>query len=193
MMIEPGGDGAVGLVGVVGVVFALYLVRAYGIAPFATLLALGAGVNIAGVLALRAISDLAIAGLLYAAITRWQARHAGRELGRLGQWFARARDGVSRGNVLVNFVAANYFLNTYLVFATIPTLPHARRQALAGALLGDLGAFAIDLAAILGLGAIVGGSRTTLSIAVTLATLGLAGVQRLVQRRLAWGSGRVRE
>jgi hypothetical protein len=43
MMFESGGGGAVGLVGVVGLVFALYLVRAYGIAPFATLLALGAG------------------------------------------------------------------------------------------------------------------------------------------------------
>ena len=37
-----------------GALFALYLVRAYGIAPFATLLALGAGVNLPGVIALRA-------------------------------------------------------------------------------------------------------------------------------------------
>jgi hypothetical protein len=191
-MFEPGGGGSVGLVEVVGLVFALYLVRAYGIARIATLPALGAGVNIVGVVALRAISDLALAGLLYAAITRWQARHAGRELGRLGRWFARVRDGVSRGNVLVNFIAANYFLNTYLVFATIPTLPRGRRKALVGALIGDLRAFAIDLAAILGLGAILGGSRTTLSIAVTLATLGLAGVNRLMQRRLRSAVGRGR-
>jgi hypothetical protein len=184
MMFEAGGGGAIEVVGVIGVVFALYLVRAWGIAPFATLMALGAGVNIAGVVALRAISDLAIAGLLYAVITRWQARQTGREIGRVGRWFARVRDGVSSGNVLVNFIAANYFLNTYLVFATIPTLPRARRSALIGALIGDLGSFFIDLAAILGLSALLGGSRTTLSIGVTLATIGVAGVNRLVQRRM---------
>jgi hypothetical protein len=168
---------------VVGIVFALYLVRAYGIAPFATLMALGAGVNLPGVLALRAISDLAIAGILFLIIRRWQATHPESEPGRLGRAFARVRDGVANGNVLVNFIAANYFLNTYLVFATIPTLPRARRRALAGAVIGDLGSFVIDLAAILGLSALLGGSRTTLSIAVTLATLALAGLNHLIRRR----------
>ncbi len=38
---------------VVGVVFALFLVRAWGVAPFATLLALGHGLNAPSLLALR--------------------------------------------------------------------------------------------------------------------------------------------
>ena len=172
------------VVGVVGIVFLLYLVRAYGIAPFATLLAFDAGLNLAGVLLLRAVSDLAIAWLLYLGIVCWQRARADRPAGRVARWLARVREQIGHGNVFVNFVAANYFLNTYVVFGTVVALPQARRRAFAGALLGDLASFVIDLAAILGLSALLGGSRTTLSLAITAVTIGLAAANHLLRRRI---------
>lgn len=179
---------AIGVAGTIGVVFLLYLVRAHGVAPFATLMAFDAGMNLAGVVVLRAISDVAIAGLLYLGICGWQRAFGGRPLGRVGRWLAGVRDQVGSGNVFVNFIAANYFLNTYLVFGTVATLPQARRRAFAGALIGDLGSFIIDLAAIIGLGAILGGSRTTLTVALTGVTIALALANRLVQRRVGVGA-----
>ena len=172
------------VVGVVGIVFLLYLVRAYGIAPFATLLAFDAGLNLAGVLLLRAVSDLALAWLLYLGIACWQRARDDRPVGRAGRWLAGVREQIGHGNVFVNFVAANYFLNTYVVFGTVATLPQARRRAFAGALVGDLASFVIDLAAILGLSALLGGSRTTLSLAITAVTIGLAAANHLLHRRI---------
>jgi hypothetical protein len=171
--------------GAIGVVFLLYLVRAHGVAPFATLLAFDAGMNLPGVVVLRAISDLAIAGLLYLGIIQWQRRFGQRPTGRVRRWLAGVREQVGRGNVFVNFIAANYFLNTYVVFGTVATLPESRRRAFAGALVGDLASFIIDLAAILGLSALIGGSRVTVTLALTGLTLAFALANRLVQRRCA--------
>jgi hypothetical protein len=182
MQIDAGG--VIQFAGAIGVVFLLYLVRAHGVAPFATLLAFDAGMNLAGVVALRAVSDVAIAGLLYLGIVQWRRIFGDRPAGRVGRWFAGVRERVGRGNVFVNFIAANYFLNTYVVFGTVATLPRDRRRAFAGALIGDLASFIIDLAAILGLSALLGGSRTTLTIAITGVTIALALANRLVQRRV---------
>jgi hypothetical protein len=184
-MMEVSAGAALEFAGAIGIVFLLYLVRAHGVAPFATLMAFDAGMNLAGVVVLRAVSDVAIAGLLYLGITQWQRIFGSRPAGRVGRWFAGVRERVGRGNVFVNFIAANYFLNTYVVFGAVATLPQSRRRAFAGALVGDLASFIIDLAAILGLGALLGGSRTTLTIAITSVTLGLALANRLVQRRFA--------
>ena len=51
-------------------------------------------------------------------------------------------------------------------------------------MVGDLAGFALDLLAILGLSALVGGSRTALMAAMTVVALGLAGVNHLLQARL---------
>jgi hypothetical protein len=183
MPIDMGGAGTT--VAVVVVVFALYLVRAWGVAPFATILALDYGANAFGVLVLRGLSDLLIAGGLFWAVGRWRATHTGHEPGRIGRWLARLRNTVERGSVFVNTLTAGYFLNTYLVFGLIPTLPPGRRSgALAGALAGDLASFVLDLAAILGLSMLVGGSRTGLSIGMTALALLMAAANHLLQRRL---------
>ncbi|MFN8540452.1 MAG: hypothetical protein U0232_23615 [Thermomicrobiales bacterium] len=107
-------------------------------------------------------------------IVQWQRIFGGRPAGRVGRWLVGVREQVGQGNVFVNFIAANYFLNTYVVFGTVATLPQARRRAFAGALIGDLASFIIDLAAILGLSALIGGSRATLTLAITGATLAFA-------------------
>lgn len=169
---------------VVGTVFALYLVRAWGVAAFATIMGLGGGLSAPGIFALRVASDLVIAAVLFAAVTYWTARRQGAEVGRIGGWLARLRDGVTRGSVFTNTLLAGYFLNAYLVFGLVPTLKTDRRRALAGALVGDLAGFALDLVAILGLSALFGGSRTTLSILMTVVALALAGLNYLIQRRL---------
>ena len=183
MPVDMGSAGTT--VAVIATVFALYLVRAWGVAPFATILALDYGANALGVLVLRGLSDLLIAGGLFWAVGRWRAAHAGQESGRIGRWFARLRHTVERGSVFVNSLTAGYFLNTYLVFGLIPTLPQERRaRALAGALAGDLASFVLDLAAILGLSMLVGGSRTSLSLSMTALALLMAAANHLVQRRL---------
>ena len=70
-----GGTGTLGAtVAVVGVVFALFLVRAWGVAPYATLLALGHGFTAPSLLALRLLSDLLLAGPLALAIAGWARR-----------------------------------------------------------------------------------------------------------------------
>jgi hypothetical protein len=184
-MMQVGAGGVIQFAGAIGVVFLLYLVRAHGVAPFATLMAFDAGMNLAGVVVLRAISDVAIAGLLYLGIGQWQRLFGSRPAGRVSRWFAGVREQVARGNVFANFIAANYFLNTYVVFGAVATLPESRRRAFAGALIGDLASFIIDLAAILGLSALLGGSRTTVTIAITGVTLALALTNRLVQRRFS--------
>ncbi|MFN8516141.1 MAG: hypothetical protein U0841_26850 [Chloroflexia bacterium] len=184
-MLQIGTGSLFQFAGAIGIVFLLYLVRAHGIAPFATLLAFDAGMNLAGVVVLRAVSDLAIAALLYLGIVQWQRIFGGRPAGRVGRWLVGVREQVGRGNVFVNFIAANYFLNTYVVFGTVATLPQARRRAFAGALIGDLASFIIDLAAILGLSALIGGSRATLTLTITGATLAFAVANQLLHRRFA--------
>ena len=165
-------------------VFALYLVRAWGVAPFATVLALGAGVGAPGVLALRLLRDLVLASVLFWAVRLWARGREERPAGRLGAGLARLRAGLGRGSLVGNALVTGYFLNSYLVFGLISTLAAGRRRALAAAVAGDLAGFALDLLAILGLSALVGGSRTALIAAMTVVALGLAGVNHLLQARL---------
>ncbi|MDP9374794.1 MAG: hypothetical protein M3Q65_20570 [Chloroflexota bacterium] len=65
-----------------------------------------------------------------------------------------ARRAIDRGNIFRNTVIAGYLVNTYVVFALIPTLRTGRRRALAGAVMGELAGFIVDLLAILGLRAL---------------------------------------
>ncbi len=165
-------------------VLALYLVRAWGVAPFATVLALDAGVGAPGVLALRLLSDLLLAAVLFWAVARWARSRDHRPAGRLGTALARLRAGLGRGSLVGNTFVIGYFLNSYLVFGLVSTLAAGRRRALAAAVAGDLAGFALDLLAVLGLSALVGGSRPALLAGMTVVALGLAGVNYLLQARL---------
>lgn len=172
-----------GLLPVVGLVFSLFLVRVYGVAQFATLLALGGGLGAPGVLALRAASDLLLAAVLCWGVERWLARHDGAAPGRPGRALARLRSHAGRGGAFGSLLAAGYCLNSYLVFALVPLLPH-RRRALAGALAGDLGAFVVELLALLGLSTVLGGSPAALGLGLGVLTLALTGLTHLLRRRL---------
>ncbi len=183
-MLDAGTGGADTVAVVTGVVFALYLVRAWGVAPFATVLALGAGIAAPGVFALRLLSDLLIAAILFWAVGRWEHAHAGQPAGRIDRWLERLRAGIGRGSLFGNTLIAGYFINTYVVFALIPTLRAGRRRALAGAVTGELAGFAIDLLAILGLSALFGGSQLAVMVGVTLVALILTGCNFLLQGRL---------
>ena len=187
-LLEPGTGGVETVVVATGVVFALYLVRVWGVAPFATVLALGAGIAAPGVFALRLLSDLLIAALLFWAVGRWSRAHDGRHArgapGRLDRWLERVRAGLGRGSLFGNTLIAGYLINTYVVFAMIPTLRTGRRRALAGAVTGELAGFVIDLLAILGLTALFGGSQAAVMAGVTVVALALTGVNYLLQARL---------
>ncbi|MDP9374795.1 MAG: hypothetical protein M3Q65_20575 [Chloroflexota bacterium] len=80
-MLDPGAGDAATVVAVTGVVFALYLVRAWGVAPFATILVLGAGIAAPSVFALRLLSDLLIAAALFWAVGRWEQARGGQSTG----------------------------------------------------------------------------------------------------------------
>ena len=168
---------------VVGVVFALFLVRAWGVAPFATLLALGHGLNAPSLLALRLLSDLLLVGLLTLAISRWAKGREGWAPGWLGRWQARLSEAVTGGSIFLNSLTAGYFVNSYVVFALVPTLPRGRRRALAGVLAGELGGFALDLLAILGLSSLIGGSPALLMAGIAVVALGLTLANHQLRRR----------
>ncbi len=168
---------------VVGVVFALFLVRAWGVAPFATLLALGHGLNAPSLLALRLLSDLLLVGLLTLAISRWAKGREGRAPGWLGRWQVRLSEAVTGGSIFLNSLTAGYFVNSYVIFALVPTLPRGRRRALAGVLAGELGGFALDLLAILGLSSLIGGSPALLMAGIAVVALGLTLANHQLQRR----------
>ncbi len=165
-------------------VFALYLVRAWGVAPFATVLALGAGIAAPGVFALCLLSDLLIAAALFWAVGRWERARGGQSTGRLGHWLGLLRAGLERGSIFGNTVIAGYLVNTYVVFALIPTLRTGRRRALAGAVTGELAGFIVDLLAILGLSALFGGAPPLVMAGMTLVALALTGCNYLLQARL---------
>jgi hypothetical protein len=171
---------------VVGVVFALFLVRAWGVAPYATLLALGHGLSAPSLLALRLLSDLLLVGLFALAICRWvrgpRAR-GGRAPGRIVRWQARLSQAVTSGSVFLNALTAGYFVNSYVVFALVPTLPRGRRRALAGTLAGELGGYALDLLAILGLSSLIGGSPALLMAGIAVVALVLTLANHQLQRR----------
>ena len=167
---------------VAGVVFALFLVRAWGVAPYAALLALGHGVDVPSLLALRLLSDLLLAGLLALAIDRWARGRAGGAPGWLGRWQARLGAALTGGSVFLKALAAGYFLNSYVVFALVPTLPRRRRRALAGVLAGELGGFVLDLLALLGLRSVTGGSPALVMAGLAAVALGLPLAKRQLQR-----------
>ena len=187
-MLDAGAGGAEAVVIATGVVFALYLVRVWGVAPFATVLALGAGIAAPGVFALRLLSDLLIAALLFWAVGRWARAHDSHHTrgapGRLDRWLERVRAGLGHGSLFGNTLIAGYLINTYVVFAMIPTLRAGRRRALAGAVTGELAGFVIDLLAILGLTALFGGSQLPVMVGVTVVALALTGINYLLQARL---------
>ncbi len=79
---------------------------------------------------------------------------------------------------------AGYLVNTYVVFALIPTLRTGRRRALAGAVMGELAGFIVDLLAILGLSALFGGSPPLVMAGMALVALALTGCNYLLQARL---------
>ena len=185
-MLDVGAGTLETTVTVVGVVFALFLVRAWGVAPYATLLALGHGVNAPTLLALRLLSDLLLVGLFALVIGRWARGAKGREgraPGWLGRWQARLSQAVTNGSIFLNALTAGYFVNSYVVFALVPTLPRGRRRALAGSLAGELGGFALDLLAILGLSSLIGGSPALLMAGMAVVALGLPLANHQPQRR----------
>src|SRR5215218_1593462 len=102
-------DSATGTLGttlaVAGVVLALFLVRAWGVAPYAALLALGHGWNAPDLLALRLASDLLLVGLLAVALRGWARARGPRAPGRLARWQARLAAAVTTGNVFLNALA----------------------------------------------------------------------------------------
>lgn len=188
-MLDVGAGTLQTTVTVTGVVFALFLVRAWGVAPYATLLALGHGLNAPSLLALRLLSDLLLVGLLALAIGRWARGREGRAPGWLGRWQARLSETVTGGSIFLNSLTAGYFVNSYVVFALVPMLPRGRRRALAGMLAGELGGFALDLLAILGLSSLIGGSPALLMAGMAVIALGLTLVNRQLQRRFRPDAG----
>jgi hypothetical protein len=183
-LIDGGHGGVATTAAIIAFVFGLFLVRSWAVTPFATIMALDHGLNAPAILILRALSSLALAGVICWAVERWCVAwlNGAAPQSRLGRLLGRCRRAIARGSAFGNFLAAGYLLNSYVAFSLVPTLPRHRRRALIGVVAGELLSFALSLAAILGLGAVFDISPLVLTLATTGLALGLAGVPVLVRR-----------